>query len=64
MPMSPASAQANNSTGGTSVVTVGNSIQSYNASAGSIVGGATLLDFKNNQVTGPTGAPPSMATFQ
>jgi hypothetical protein len=59
-----AGVQANNSTGGTSVVTVGNSILSFNASAWNIVGGATLLDFKNNQVTGPTGTPPSMATFQ
>jgi hypothetical protein len=59
-----AGVQANNSTGGTSVVTVGNSILSNNGSAWSIVGGATLLDFKNNQVTGPTGTPPSMATFQ
>lgn len=56
--------QANQSAGGTAVVTVGDSTLSYNGSAWSIVGSATLLDFKNNQVTGPIGSTPSQAFFQ
>jgi hypothetical protein len=56
---------SNNSSGGTSTVTVGSSILSYNAvGAWSIVGTGVLLSFKNNQVTGPTGSVPGMATFQ
>jgi hypothetical protein len=56
---------SNNSSGGTSTVTVGDSILSYNVSgAWSISGTGTLLSFKNNQVTGPTGSTPAMANFQ
>jgi hypothetical protein len=56
---------SNNSSGGTSTVTVGDSMLSYNVSgAWSISGTGTLLSFKNNQVTGPTGSTPSPATFQ
>jgi hypothetical protein len=56
--------QSSQASGGTSVVTVGNSMLSYNGTAWNIVGGASLLSFKNNQVTGPTGTPPSPASFQ
>ncbi len=56
---------ASNSNGGTVTITVGDSILSYNAgNAWAIVGSATLLSFKNNQVTGPTGSAPGTATFQ
>jgi IPT/TIG domain/Right handed beta helix region len=57
--------QANQGNGGMAVVTVGDSILSYNgAGAWANIGGATLLSFQNNQVTGPTGTPPSPASFQ
>jgi len=56
--------QAGISSGGTSMVTVSDSILSYNGSAWSIVNGATLLSFKHNQVTGPTGTPPIRGFFQ
>jgi hypothetical protein len=57
--------ESNNSAGGTSTVTVGSSILSYNAvGAWNIAGSATLLSFKNNQVTGPTGSTPGTASFQ
>jgi hypothetical protein len=57
--------QSNAGAGGTSTVTVGDSILSNNVGgAWSIVGAATLLSFKNNQVTGPTGSVPGTATFQ
>ena len=56
---------ANNSAGGTSMVTVGSSILSNNVTAAwSTVNTATLLSFKNNQVTGPMGSTPGTATFQ
>jgi hypothetical protein len=56
---------SNNASGGTATVTVGSSILSNNAvGAWSIVNTATLLSFKNNQVTGPTGSVPGMAGFQ
>ena len=56
---------ATNSNGGTSTVTVGSSMLSYNTGgAWGIAGTATLLSFKNNQVTGPTGATPGTASFQ
>jgi hypothetical protein len=56
---------ANNTSGGTATVTVGNSILSYNGvGAWSIVNTGTLLSFKNNQVTGPTGSTPGQANFQ
>ena len=56
---------SNNTTGGTATVTVGNSILSNNTvGAWSIVNTATLLSFKNNQVTGPTGSTPGTANFQ
>jgi hypothetical protein len=57
--------QSNNSAGGTSIVTVGDSILSYNnVGAWLIAGTATLLSFKNNQVTGPTGSTPGTASYQ
>jgi hypothetical protein len=57
--------ESNNSAGGTSMVTVGDSILSYNVvGAWNIAGTATLLSFKNNQVTGPTGSTPGTASFQ
>jgi hypothetical protein len=57
--------QSNNSAGGTSMVTVGDSILSYNTvGAWNIAGTASLLSFKNNQVTGPTGSTPGTASFQ
>jgi hypothetical protein len=56
---------SNNASGGAATVTVGSSILSNNVvGAWSIVNTATLLSFKNNQVTGPTGSVPGMATFQ
>jgi hypothetical protein len=54
---------ANQASGGATVVTVGNTVLSYNGTAWSN-SSATLLSFKNNQVTGPTGTPPTMASFQ
>src|ERR1700731_3170494 len=55
---------SNNSSGGTSTVTVGSSILSNNVvGAFSIVGTGTLLSFKNNQVTGPTGSTPTQINF-
>ena len=57
--------QSNNSAGGTSTVTVGDSILSYNVvGAWNIAGTATLLSYKNNQVTGPTGSTPGTGTLQ
>lgn len=50
--------------GGLSVVTVGSSTLANNGAAWSVIGGATLLSFQNNQVTGPTGTVPSPAFFQ
>ncbi len=56
---------SNNSAGGAATVTVGSSILSNNVvGAWSIVNTATLLSYKNNQVTGPTGSTPGMANFQ
>jgi hypothetical protein len=56
---------SNNSSGGTSTVTVGSSILSNNVvGAFSIVGTGTLLSYKNNQVTGPTGSTPGQANAQ
>jgi hypothetical protein len=56
---------SNNSAGGTAAVTVGESILSNNVvGAWSIVGSATLLSYHNNQVTGPTGSTPGMASPQ
>ncbi len=54
---------ANQASGGATVVTVGSTVLSYNGTAWSN-SSATLLSFKNNQVTGPTGTPPTMASFQ
>jgi hypothetical protein len=59
-----AAVQANQSAGGGATVTVTKSTLSNNGSAWSIVGGATLLSFKDNAVTGPTGSTPAMANFQ
>jgi hypothetical protein len=57
--------QANQSSGGSAIVTVSRTTLSNNSSAAwSSVGGGTLLSFKNNEVTGPTGTTPSPATFQ
>jgi hypothetical protein len=56
---------SNNSAGGTSTVTVGSSILSYNVVGAWLISGTgTLLSFKNNQVTGPTGSTPGTASFQ
>ena len=60
-----AGVQANISGGGTSTVTVGDSILSNNASAWQALNGASLLSYKNVQVTGPAGTGPSgQANFQ
>jgi hypothetical protein len=60
-----AGVQANISGGGTSTVTVGESLLSNNASAWQALNGASLLSYKNNQVTGPVGTGPSgQANFQ
>jgi parallel beta-helix repeat protein len=56
-----AAVQAN---GGSATVAVSRSTLSNNGSAWSNVGGATLLSFGNNEVTGPIGTPPSHASFQ
>lgn len=56
---------ASNANGGTATVTVGDSMLSNNVSnAWAIAGTATLLSFKNNQVTGPSGSAPGTATLQ
>jgi hypothetical protein len=56
--------QANQS-GGTSQVTVGESMLSNNGTAWNFLNGAALLSYKNNQVTGPAGTGPSgQANFQ
>ncbi len=54
---------ASQASGGAAVVTVGSTVLSYNGTAWSN-SSATLLSFKNNQVTGPTGTAPTMASFQ
>jgi hypothetical protein len=60
-----AGVQANISGGGTSSVTVGESMLSNNGSAWQALNGASLLSYKNNQVTGPVGTGPSgQANFQ
>ena len=59
-----AGVQSNQSSGGSSSVTVSQSTLSSNGSAWSIIGGATLLSYQNNEVTGTTGTPPSPASFQ
>jgi hypothetical protein len=57
--------QSNNSAGGTSIVTVGNSILSHNVvGAWLIAGSATLQSFLNNQVTGPPGSSPTQINPQ
>jgi len=53
-----AGVQANNSAGGTAMVTVGQSILSNNTSAWSPVGTPMLQSFQNNQVTGAVGTAP------
>jgi hypothetical protein len=55
---------SSNTNGGTSTVTVGDSMLSNNSSAWNIAGSATLASYKNNQVTGTPGSTPSQATFQ
>jgi len=55
---------SSNTNGGTSAVTVGDSMLSNNASAWNIAGTATLASYKNNEVTGPTTSTPGTATFQ
>jgi hypothetical protein len=60
-----AGVQANISGGGTAAVTVGESMLSNNGSAWQALNGASLLSYKNNQVTGPAGTGPSgQANFQ
>ena len=60
-----AAVQANISGGGTSMVTVGELMLSNNGSAWQALNGASLLSYKNNQVTGPVGTGPSgQANFQ
>jgi len=59
-----AGVQSNQSNGGSASVTVSQSMLSSNGSAWSNVGGATLLSYQNNEVTGTTGTPPSPAAFQ
>jgi hypothetical protein len=55
---------SSNTNGGTSAVTVGDSMLSNNASAWNIAGTATLASYKNNEVTGAMGSTPGTATFQ
>ena len=55
---------SSNTNGGTSTVTVGDSMLSNNSNAWNIAGSATLASYKNNQVTGPTTSTPSVANFQ
>ena len=55
---------SSNTNGGTSTVTVGDSMLSNNASAWNIAGSATLQTFKNNQVTGSMGSTPTQIGFQ
>jgi hypothetical protein len=59
-----AGVSSSNTNGGTSSVTVGDSMLSNNASAWNIAGSATLASYKNNQVTGAMGSTPGTATFQ
>ena len=60
-----AGVQTNISGGGTSVVTVGDSMLSNNANAWEALNGSSLLSYKNNQVTGPAGTGPTgQASFQ
>ena len=57
--------QANQSAGGSAIVSVGNTMLSNNiAAAWNNVNNSTLQSFKNNQVTGPTGTSPGPAFFQ
>ena len=58
-----AGVQANISGGGTSTVTVGELMLSNNATAWQALNGASLLSYKNNQVTGPPGTGPSGQAF-
>ena len=59
-----AGVSSSNTNGGTSTVTVGESMLSNNSSAWNIAGSATLASYKNNQVTGAQGSAPSQANFQ
>jgi hypothetical protein len=59
-----AGVSSSNTNGGTSTVTVGDSMLSNNVSAWNIAGTATLASYKNNQVTGAQGSAPSQANFQ
>ena len=59
-----AGVQSNNGTGGTAIVTVGQSMLSNNTTAWSPVGTAQLLSFQNNQVTGPVGTAPGTISPQ
>ena len=59
-----AGVSSSNTNGGTSSVTVGDSMLSNNVSAWNIAGTATLASYKNNQVTGAQGSAPSQANFQ
>jgi hypothetical protein len=59
-----AGVQSSNSSGGSANTTVGDSMLSNNGSAWSIGGTASLLSYKNNQVTGAMGSTPGTASFQ
>jgi hypothetical protein len=60
-----AAVQGNVSGGGTSSVTVGDSMLSNNGTAWQALNGASVLSYKNNQVTGAAGTGPSgQANFQ
>ena len=59
-----AGVSSSNTNGGTSTVTVGDSMLSNNVAAWNIAGTATLASYKNNQVTGAPGSTPSTAAFQ
>jgi hypothetical protein len=60
-----AGVQSNISGGGTSVVTVGDSMLSNNVNAWEALNGSSLLSYKNNQVTGAAGTGPTgQANFQ
>jgi hypothetical protein len=58
-----AGVQSNISGGGTATVTVGESMLSNNGSAWQALNGASLLSYKNNQVTGAPGTGPSGQAF-
>lgn len=56
--------RANASGGGIATVTVGSSNLIDNGQAWDSVGGGVLASYRNNQVVGPTGTPPTPIAFQ